>query len=211
MALPAYMWTIRDIVGIIIVIGIWSLPLWKDNPLYRIVEAVYLGGAFGNATIVTYNAIISRAIKPLQNGVYLTIIPILGGLAFYLLYAQKYRWTSRWPLGVMTAVGAAQLARSSFISATVIRATNFVGRFADVSTPYLAFSAFMVALAFFSTTTYFIFTLKYQSTPLKWVRRIGRTFIIIFYCMQCIGSFWGYGSRTPFVFLWIFRFLGLLK
>lgn len=211
MALPTWMWTIRDVVGIIIVLGIWSLPLWKDNPWYRVVEAIYLGGAFGNAAVVTYNAIISRAIVPLQKGVYLTIIPVLGGIIFYTLYSAKYRWLSRWPLAIMTACGAAQLMRSTFVSSAINRPINFISRFTDVSTPYLAFTAFACALAFATTTLYFVFTIKYNAKPLKWSRRIGRSFIIVYYSMQLIGSFWGYGSRTPFVFLWILRFLGLLK
>lgn len=100
-------------------IGVWitaafvlmSLSfIFKDTPLYRLVEAVLVGGTNGYALWVAIENLQRLGLKPvLQLGAYDKLIPLIIGIFYFFhLLGPKYSWVSRYPVAITvgTAVGA---------------------------------------------------------------------------------------------------------
>ena len=76
-------------------LGIYSI-LYKENPVYRLVEHVYIGAAAGYYAYIGW----AQTLKPLwwdriTSGEWPWIFALIGGAMFYFIYSQKHVWISR--------------------------------------------------------------------------------------------------------------------
>ena len=92
-------------VGLILMLMIYSYPLWKENPAYRFAEYTFVSTSLAIILIVAVSNVIKIAILPLLAGNISLIIPIALGAFMYSLFAPKYRYLSRFPLAIL--IGAA--------------------------------------------------------------------------------------------------------
>lgn len=164
-------------------IGIYSIALYKESPLYRICEHMYVGTMMGFAFINILKAISSTAITPLMNeGKIIYIIPIVLGLSVYLRYSKQTMWASRIPMAIIIGVGLA-IGLRGFASVYILESLKAV-MYSSINTGNALTNInniFMVVVTFL-VLAYFIFTVKQGnegSSMMFNVRKISRILIMI--------------------------------
>ena len=114
-------------VGLVLTVGLYSYMLYKENPLYRLTEHIYLGTAFGVIAITAVKNTQRVAIQPLLGGEIVYIIPIILGLMMYATFTKEYRWISRYPIaalvGTMLAVQITGVLKPNIINQLVTTIT----------------------------------------------------------------------------------------
>ena len=91
----------------VLIIGVFSFALYKENPFYRFCEHAFLGTAIGYSLVATVKSIYTTAFFPLIKGEIVYIIPIIFGLLLFARYNKSTEWISRWPIAVIIGIGMA--------------------------------------------------------------------------------------------------------
>ena len=80
--------------------------VYKENPVYRLFEHIYVGAAAGYTIVVNYGNIVDRGIVPLfQQGKYNLVIPLIIGLLLYARFFKNIAWLSRWAIAFLLGIG----------------------------------------------------------------------------------------------------------
>ncbi|HAH87485.1 MAG TPA: hypothetical protein DCL60_08960 [Armatimonadetes bacterium] len=93
------------------VVGIWLAAfgtlaiysiLYKENPVYRMAEHIFIGAAAGYGVYVTW----SQILKPLwwdkiTSGQWYWVFALVAGSMFYFIYSQRHLWISRLIFGAL--------------------------------------------------------------------------------------------------------------
>lgn len=97
-------------------IGVWAAVLIilaafsfivKDNPFFRIAEAVMVGTTAGVFAAQGLENLKKLALIPLiNNGQYISIIPMLLGILLFTRISKRYGFMSRIPIAIMLGAGA---------------------------------------------------------------------------------------------------------
>lgn len=97
MSTDPWVWT-----GAVLTIAIFTY-LWKENPLYRLAEHIFIGISVGYGICITwYNVLEPKLWTPLvEKREFSLIIPTI--LAFLMLFrfSKRHGWISFWPLAFM--------------------------------------------------------------------------------------------------------------
>lgn len=89
------------IVPAILTLAIYSI-LYKETPVYRFVEHLFIGTTLGYAIVVNIRTINNSAVQQIVQGNYVYIIAIILGLLMYSRYFPKdYDWLNRIPLSLV--------------------------------------------------------------------------------------------------------------
>ena len=86
-------------INAMLTLGVLTI-LWKENPMYRICEHIYVGATAANGVVTTF----ANTIKPgitvnmMRNGDWWEILPIVLGLMIYFQPFRNVRWLSRFPM-----------------------------------------------------------------------------------------------------------------
>ncbi len=165
-------------------LGIFSI-LYKENPIYRIAEHMFVGLSAAHGIVVTYQNTIKPGITTnmLQKGQYWEIIPIVIGLLIYCGAFKSIAWLNRIPIAlwmgynaglaisVRTIVPWMQQIIQSFKPLVVFYKN---GAFDLLS----SFNNIVFVAAVMSTLIYFFFTrehkgvLKHSATFGRWMMMI---------------------------------------
>ena len=92
--------------------------LYKDNPIYKTAEYLFVGIAAGYYLSMQYNnVLVPNLLQPVGRGVaslftpagtdprdLVRILALLLGVSMFARFVPRISWLSRWPMGVM--VGA---------------------------------------------------------------------------------------------------------
>jgi len=89
----------------LLMLMIYSYPLYKENLAFRFAEHTYIGITLGVSLIVAMTNVIRIAIVPMLQGKYHYIIPIILGFMMYSLLVPRYRWVSRYPIAILVGTG----------------------------------------------------------------------------------------------------------
>jgi hypothetical protein len=181
-------------VALFMMLAIYSYPLYKENPIYRIAEHVFVALSMGIGIIVTLTSLKGTALTPLMGGNYLLLIPIILGFCMYFLLVPKFRWVSRYPIAILVGsslgLGIATNPLPSIVSqiiSTVIApkaGTPFWAMFPGAPTGDW-FSFLFVAIGCICATFYFLLTYEHTG-PVKPFTIAGRYFI-----MLALGAYYG--------------------
>ena len=181
------------------IIGFWASAamtliifsfIYKDNPIYKFGEHVFLGTALGySLCIYYYNEIYPNAIGPLfpRDGSapnYWVLLPILLGVFILLRMIPSLAWTSRISFAVLIG-GFSGIAIPSVIAGNFL--PQVVSTMAPVGPGWVAAVNQLILLAgVFATLTFFFFSLEHRGTVGK-ISRIGVLFIMVSF-----GASFGY-------------------
>lgn len=89
------------IVPALLTLGIFSI-LYKETPVYRFVEHLFIGTTLGYAIVVNIRSLNQTAVQQILAGNYIYVIAILAGLMMYSRYfGSTYRWLNRIPTAVV--------------------------------------------------------------------------------------------------------------
>ena len=81
--------------------------IFKENPIYRWCEHLYVGASAGYAISVNVKSIADKAWTPItQDGKIALIIPVIFGILLYARFFKNIAWLSRWPMSFLVGVGS---------------------------------------------------------------------------------------------------------
>lgn len=185
MAYPTATW---DVIGLwtgwVLMLIIYSYPLYKENPVYRFAEHMFIAIFLAINVVTNFNNVMKIAVTPMIGGDFLMIVPIILGLAIYTMLIPQYRWVSRYPIALLVGSGFGLGIRGTIgpniqdaIISTITAPTNG-GAMAWINFLY-------IAVGLVCSTLYFLLTMEHTG-PLKAPTRIGRLFIMI-----ALGAYFG--------------------
>ena len=106
-----------------ILIAIFAVSIlsfaFKDNPIHRLVESLYIGLTAGYVLTTTLNTAYKNTIQPLPQNP-LLIVPIILGLLMYTRLSKKYAYLSNYPIAFITAIGIG-LSTRTIIQSDIIK------------------------------------------------------------------------------------------
>ena len=165
--------------------------LYKDNPVFKFMENLYVGIALANWVIVGMDRTYKLGIKPAMAGNLLLVIPLILGAASYLMYSRKYNWIGRIPLSMMAALGLAFSARG-------LMTINFIGQIKAMMVPLTDWQNVLSIVGATLAILYFFYSVE-QKGPMGNLTTVGRWFLMLamgaflsqslfMYCTNVIGS-----------------------
>jgi len=177
----AYPTATLDVIGLwvgwLLMLMIYSLPLYKENATYRFAEYLYVGIALAITVITNFAYVVGVAINPLLDGEILMIVPLVLGCLMFTMLIPEYRWLSRYPIALLVGAGFGLGIRGTIgpnlqdaIISTITAPTEG-GALAWFNFAY-------IAVGLICSIMYFLLTME-QTGVLKAPTRIGRLFIMI--------------------------------
>ena len=174
--------------------------LYKDNPVFKVAEHLYVGVSVGYTIVKTYDTVIVHLIwKPIvDNHEWMLLIPVCIGLLMLTRYVPKASWLSRYAFAFIVGVGSG-LAIPRTISSFILKQVE------DTIRPLLALvpgegvsftwslvspasgvNAIIILVGVCSVLFYFFFSVEHRG-PGKAVARTG-----VFFLMIAFGAAFGY-------------------
>jgi hypothetical protein len=149
--------------------------LYKDNPLFKFAEHLFVGIGAAQAIVMGYQNIVEQAWKPLTTkGSWWMIIPLSLGLLLYGRFAKSRSAAllSRLPIAFLVGLAAALSIRGA-LDASLVR------QVAATMTPMKTVSNWIFMLSVVATISYFFFTsygrigiLKHSAEAGRWVMMV---------------------------------------
>jgi hypothetical protein len=178
MAYPTATW---DVIGLwtgwVLMLMIYSYPLYKENPVYRFAEHLYIAVMLAVNLVVNFSNVMRICVTPLMGGDFLMIIPLILGIMIYSMLIAEYRWLSRYPIALLVGAGFGLGIRGSIgpniqdaIVSTITRPTD--------GGAMAWFNFLYIAVGLICSVMYFLLTYEH-SGALQAPTRIGRLFIMV--------------------------------
>lgn len=174
--------------------------LYKDNPLFKLAENLYVGVSVGYTIVKTYDTVIVHLIwKPIvENQEWTLLIPVAIGLLMLTRYVPKAAWLSRYAFAFIVGVGAG-LAIPRTVSSFILKQIEDTIRpllmlvpgegvtFSwNLMNPASSVNVIIVLIGVSSVLFYFFFSVEHKG-PGKMVARTGVMFLMI-----AFGAAFGY-------------------
>lgn len=174
--------------------------LYKDNPLFKLAENLYVGVSVGYTIVKTYDTVIVHLIwKPIvENGEWALLIPVAIGLLMLARYVPKAAWLSRYAFAFIVGVGSG-LAIPRTISSFILKQIEDTVRplmtlvpgegltFTwSLLNPASGLNTIIILVGVSSVLFYFFFSVEHTG-PGKAVARTGILFLMI-----AFGAAFGY-------------------
>jgi hypothetical protein len=172
--------------------GIWAQALcilcvytylYKDNPIWRFVESVYLGLAVSYLFVYYFWSYIGPAVQDwiLVKGEWHYIIALVLGLMIFFRYLPSLSWLARYPMSFWVGYGTGYTL--GFFPAVWI--TQVTASFIPLSgVGWLR--NLLVFIGILATLVYFFFTLAKENPVVGGVAEVGKWYIMI-----ALGSAFG--------------------
>ncbi|MBM4139280.1 MAG: hypothetical protein FJ244_07400 [Nitrospira sp.] len=174
--------------------------LYKDNPVFKVAEHLYVGVSVGYTIVKTYDTVIVHLIwKPIvENQEWMLLIPVFIGLLMLTRYVPKASWLSRYAFAFIVGVGSG-LAIPRTISSFILKQiedtirpllTLMPGEGVSFTwnllSPASGVNAIIILVGVCSVLFYFFFSVEHRG-PGKAVARTG-----VFFLMIAFGAAFGY-------------------
>ncbi len=173
--------------------------LYKDNPLFKLAEHLYVGVSVGYTIVKAYDTVIVHLIlKPIfENGELSLLIPVAIGLLMLARYVPKASWLSRYAFAMIVGIGAG-LAIPRTISSFILKqiedtvrplltmAGDGVTFSFNLLNPASNLNSIIILIGVGSVLFYFFFSVEHHG-PGKAVARTGILFLMI-----AFGAAFGY-------------------
>jgi hypothetical protein len=174
--------------------------LYKDNPLFKLAEHLYVGVSVGYLIVKTYDTVIMHLIiKPiLDNGEISLLIPVAIGMLMLTRYVPKAAWMSRYAFAFIVGMGAG-LAIPRTISSFILKQIEDTVRpllsiagpdqvtfSMNLLNPASNLNSIIILLGVSSVLFYFFFSIEHSGAG-KVVARTGILFLMISF-----GAAFGY-------------------
>lgn len=162
-------------------IGVWIAALttigiisfaFKDNPLYRFVENVYVGVSAGHALVLGWLNIRDLGIEPMtKKGDYSVLVPMILGILLYTRYSKKLSWMSRYPIALLVGIGSGLAIRGTIGSQIVSQVKGTI-------LPLNSVNNAIIVLGTLGVLAYFFFSFE-QKGAFKSVASFGRYVMMV--------------------------------
>jgi len=182
-------------------IGIWIAALltlaiysflYKDNPVYKFAEHLFVGTSAGYGVGITYQQVVVDLIyKPVFRPAsvnelrpdYLVLIPTVLGILMFLRFSRRYGWLARWPICLVMGYGAGagipatvqnMLEHTRYTMLPLVPYNTETGAFEWAA----GISGLIMVVAVITTLCYFYFSKEHKGTFGK-AGRVGIYFLMI--------------------------------
>ena len=182
------------ITGVTLTLAMYSF-LYKDNPVFKIAENLFVGVAMGYGIIITWFNILKpdvfeSLIIPMfkttgESPQYHVIVPTLLGIFMLLRFSSKLSWLSRWSFAFIVGLGAG-INIPTFIHAFILKQLG--ASFTPLYTGNVleSINSFLILLGVVSVLVYFFFSLEHKGV-------IGGVSVIgVWFLMIAFGASFGY-------------------
>ncbi|GBL39008.1 MAG: hypothetical protein SCG73_05570 [Nitrospiraceae bacterium] len=174
--------------------------LYKDNPLFKLAENLYVGVSVGYTIVKTYDTVIVHLIwTPIvKNGEWALLIPVSIGMLMLTRYVPKAAWLSRYAFAFIVGVGSG-LAIPRVISSYILKQIEDTVRpllvmvpgeglsFTwNLLNPASSLNTIIILIGVSSVLFYFFFSVEHTGLG-KVVARTGILFLMI-----AFGAAFGY-------------------
>lgn len=158
-----------------VAIGIWISAIltimittlaWKDTPVSKTAEHIYLGVITANSVVMAWGNIESIGIQKIMSGQIVYIIPVILGIMAYARYSKKHFWIYRYPIALVVGIGVGT-AMSGLVGGSVI--DQIKSSFWNLNVPGdigASVNNLIMVVTLVSAMMYFIFTIKATRNPL---------------------------------------------
>ncbi len=176
-------------IGVILTFAIFSF-LYKDNPLYKIAEQIFVGISAGYWFIYTvYNILIPNLFDPLINNFnsnILLILPAILGVLMLCRLIPNISWLSRYAIALVVGTTAGlSLIRTLQSDILIQMNETIMNPFAEMSFTAILGNLVLI-VGTISGIIYFFFSKKHEGIF------GGTAHIGILFLMICFGSAFGY-------------------
>ncbi|HUV35054.1 MAG TPA: hypothetical protein VMW22_08965 [Candidatus Desulfaltia sp.] len=177
----AYPTATLDVIGLwtgwLLMLMIYSYPLYKENVTYRFAEHIFIGIFLAINLVVNFTNVIRICVTPLLGGDFMMIVPLVMGIMIYTMLIPEYRWISRYPIAVLVGAGFG-LGMRGVIKPSILDA--IVSTITAPSTGAMMdwVNFLYIAVGLISSVMYFLLTYEHTGA-LQAPTRIGRLFIMI--------------------------------
>lgn len=160
-------------VGGLVTLMAWSY-LYKENPLFRLVEHIFVGGAMAYGVFTTYYQVILPTWQKdmVKDGNWSYLIPIAIGLLIYTRYAGRgWSWLARWTMAFWVGYGAGyELAYTPAV---------FMKQVTDTFRPIKGINDVLYFLIVAAALYYFLFTVRKEGPAQKGISWFGRYSLMV--------------------------------
>lgn len=157
------------------VIGLWISAIltimittlaWKDTPVSRTAEHIYLGVITANTIVMAWGNIDSIGIQKIMSGQIIYILPVILGIMAYARYSKENFWIYRYPIALVVGIGVGT-AMSGLVGGSVI--DQIRSSFWNLNVPGdigASLNNLIMVVTLVSAMMYFIFTIKATRSPI---------------------------------------------
>ena len=157
------------------VIGLWISAIltimittlaWKDTPVSRTAEHIYLGVITANTIVMAWGNIDSIGIQKIMSGQIVYILPVILGVMAYARYSKENFWIYRYPIALVVGIGVGT-AMSGLVGGSVI--DQIKSSFWNLNVPGdigASLNNLIMVVTLVSAMMYFIFTIKATRSPI---------------------------------------------
>ena len=169
----------------LLMLAIYSYPLFKENPVYRFAEHTFIATALAIMIVTNIDSLMRGPLNSLiTQGRIILLVPVILGFAMYFLLHPDYRWISRFPIAIL--VGSAMgLGLSSVIIPQILSQVISTITAPTIGESMAWFNFVYIAVGTICATLYFLLTYEHTGV-LRPTARIGRWFI-----MLGLGAYFG--------------------
>ena len=157
--------------------------LYKDNPLFKIAEHLYLGVGMGWWFIVLlYGTWIPKAYEPFMQGEYMLIIPVMLGLSLVTQFIPRISWVSRYGFTFIMGYGAGLVLPLNLATDFMAQIGGTIKPFANIASMGIGdfINYLLIAAGAVCVLTYFYFSVEHKGV-IKKASNIGIYFLMIYF------------------------------
>ena len=166
-----------DWVAVACILAIWSF-LYKENPVYRAAEHVFVGSTAGHAIGMAVGNVLRYGYKPLvEKGQVILLIPIALGLLLYARFFRSFSWLSRWPVAFLVGVGTGQTIFTSLRTQVINQVLPAIMKLPG-KTFGVTLNSLISLVGLLSVIAYFLFTIPHVGA-VKRVSQMGRWVMMV--------------------------------
>jgi hypothetical protein len=176
-------------IGALATLALYSV-LYRENPIYRFAEHVFLGLATGMGLYMVWKTVLYPLwYQSLAAGQWLWILALVGGAMYYTIYSKRFAWMSRMVMMTMMGLSAGLAFRAffgtfmpqigaSFKPLVVIQPAPAGGM--DVGATLLAsFTNILFVVTLVSVMTYFFFSFEHKNRGVQNAATLGRWLMMV--------------------------------
>lgn len=154
--------------------------LYKDNPIYKFAEHLFVGLSAGyGGVLYYYNNIKPNLIDPVSHGQFFYIIPLFLGLLYIFIIVPEYAYLVRWPFAFVLGIGTGLAVPRAF-ETNILQ--QLAGTFLKLPGQYPSIIVFVNAIIIFvgvlTVLSYFFFSRAHHGA-LGLSARVGIIFLMI--------------------------------
>ena len=171
------------------ILGIWIAALltlalysflYKDNPVYKLAEHIFVGISAGYWLARSYrDVVLPNLWNPLMEGNFLLLIPAMLGVMMLMRLLPKIGWISRWSLSFIIGMG------SGYFLITYLQ-TNAMDQVRATFVPLNSVNNILLVVGVLTGLVYFFFSKEHKGI-FGVSAKVG-----IYFLMVAFGASFGY-------------------